>query len=270
MWVAFVLAAGLTTYFVRQVTQAISRQREQIATLREASARNARLAAITTLAAGAAHELGTPLGTIAIAAHEASLALASLPALPSVAEDLKLIQLEVDRCQQILGLMAGRAAEGADEQRPILASDLLQSVLARLGAERAERVQFRVHGSEPELLLPPKQTAQSLVALIQNALDASSASETVCVELGRHGTEAHITVEDRGSGIPELVLARVGEPFFTTKQPGHGLGLGVFLVRAFVESRGGELRIESSVGRGTLARMRIPMPEIARAGTGAA
>jgi two-component system sensor histidine kinase RegB len=270
MWVAFVLAAGLTTYFVRQVTQAISRQREQIATLREASARNARLAAITALAAGAAHELGTPLGTIAIAAHEASLALAGLPALPSVAEDLKLIQLEVDRCQEILGLMAARAAEGADEQRPIRASDLMRSVRARLGTERGERVEFRVRGSEAELLLPPKQTAQSLVALIQNALDASGAGETVRVELGRQGTEAHITVEDRGSGIPELVLARVGEPFFTTKQPGHGLGLGVFLVRAFVESRGGELRIESTLGRGTLAHMRIPMPDFALARTGAA
>ena len=67
-----------------------------------------------------------------------------------------------------------------------------------------------------------------------------------------------ICVADRGAGIPPALLPRVGEPFFTTKQPGRGLGLGVFLVRAFVESRGGELDIESTPGQGTRARMRIP------------
>ena len=66
MWIAFVLASGLTGFFVRRITRAIAAQREQIATLREAAARNARLAALTTLAAGAAHELGSPLATISV------------------------------------------------------------------------------------------------------------------------------------------------------------------------------------------------------------
>lgn len=89
---------------MRKVTQAINHQREQIASLREASARNARPAAITTLAAGAAHELGSPLGTIAIAAHDARLALDAVPGAGAVAEDLRLIALEVDRCQEIPSL----------------------------------------------------------------------------------------------------------------------------------------------------------------------
>jgi two-component system sensor histidine kinase RegB len=77
------------------------------------------------------------------------------------------------------------------------------------------------------------------------------------------GQEAQIAVEDGGSGMPASVLQRIGEPFFTTKQPGRGMGLGVFLVRAFVESQGGELRIESKPGVGTSARMSLPL---ARAG----
>jgi two-component system sensor histidine kinase RegB len=259
MWVAFVLAAGLTMFFVRQITQAIGVQREQIAALREAGARNARLAAITTLAAGAAHELGSPLGTIAIAAHDARLALLALPAADAVAEDLQLILLEVERCQEILGLLAARAAESSDDIRRLGIPELCERVSEHLLEEQRHRVEFRVDTAQPELQLPPGQTIQSLVALVRNALDASPPSQPIVVRVSQLGPEAHISVQDHGTGIPAPVLPRVGEPFFTTKQPGRGLGLGVFLVRAFVESRGGELVIQSSPGAGTLVRMRIPM-----------
>jgi two-component system, sensor histidine kinase RegB len=258
MWVAFVLAAALTTFFVRKISHAIRQQREQIASLREASARNARLAAITTLAAGAAHELGSPLGTIALAAHDAKLALAGVPNSDSLAEDLQLILLEVERCQEILGRMAARAESGSDP-RPLQLHDLVRNVRAQLGEERGARVEFQLDAHAPELQLPLAQTTQSVVALVRNGLDASSRSQKITVEVDQRGSEAHITVEDRGSGIEKPVLPRVGEPFFTTKEPGRGLGLGVFLVRAFVESRGGELILESTPGVGTRARMRIPM-----------
>jgi len=258
MWVAFGLATLLITFFVRKVIQAINHQREQIASLREASARNARLAAITTLAAGAAHELGSPLGTIAIAAHDARLAIDRIPGAGAVAEDLQLIALEVDRCQEILGLMAARAGQSSEDNRPLELADMMRKVRAQLGDERSARIEFRFSEARGELSLPPGQTTQSIVALVRNGLDASPADAPIVVEVSQSGDDAVICVADRGSGIPASLLPRVGEPFFTTKQPGRGLGLGVFLVRAFVESRGGELDIESSPGRGTRARMRIP------------
>jgi two-component system sensor histidine kinase RegB len=258
MWVAFGLATLLITFFVRRVTQAIGAQREQIAALREAGARNARLAAITTLAAGAAHELGNPLGTIAIAAHDAKLALDRMPGAEEVAEDLTLISLEVDRCQEILGLMAARAGQAGEDASPLEVTAIMQKVRAQLGDERSARVEFKVSGAGPELSLPPAQTTQSIVALVRNGLDASPIDSPIVVEVSRYGSDALISVADRGTGIPAAVLGRIGEPFFTTKQPGRGLGLGVFLVRAFVESRGGELDIESTPGVGTRARMRIP------------
>lgn len=259
MWVAFGLATLLITFFVRQVIQAINHQREQIAALREASARNARLAAITTLAAGAAHELGSPLGTIAIAAHDARLALDRIPGAGAVAEDLQLIALEVDRCQEILGLMAARAGQSSEDCRPLELDELMRQVRAQLGDERSSRIEFRASAGGGALSLPPGQTTQSIVALVRNGLDASPDGAAVVVEVSQRGDEAVICVADRGAGIPASLLPRVGEPFFTTKQPGRGLGLGVFLVRAFVESRGGELDIESTPGHGTRARMRIPI-----------
>lgn len=265
MWVAFVLAAVLTAFFVRRIARAIAFQHEQISMLRETSARNARLAALTTLAAGAAHELGSPLGTIAVAAHEAKLALDALPGAEAAADDLRLILLEVDRCQEILGQMAARASQTTDDARPVSLTELAQSIRDHLGEERSKRIDVRVDGDPAPLRLPGEQMAQAIVALIKNAIDASDPADVIVVELAQTASEMHVAVQDRGAGIPEHVLAQVGEPFFTTKQPGRGLGLGVFLSRAFVESRGGTLVIESKPGAGTRAMVRLPTAPMALA-----
>ncbi len=273
MFAAFVLAAALIAFFVGKIARAIAAQREQIAALREDAARNARLASITTLAAGAAHELGSPLATIAVAAHEASLrlnaaaAVASSPA-PSaaavapIASDLRLILLEVDRCQDILSQLAARSAQ-ADDPRPIsldkLAEELRQLSRELHGEAAASRLDIHAGDATPALRVPVEQLAQSLAALVKNALDASAVDEQVRVTLQRQPRGVRIAVADRGAGIEPERLPHVGEPFFTTKEPGRGLGLGVFLARAFFESQGGTLRIESTLGRGTTVVGELPL-----------
>jgi two-component system sensor histidine kinase RegB len=242
---------------VGKITRAIAIQRDQISALREANARNARLAGLTTLAAGAAHELGSPLTTIEVAAHEASLRARHVPGAAAIADDLELILLEVDRCQGILHQMAARAAQ-PDDLAPITVEDLAAQVRALLGPERARRVTIQVTSAPARFELPAEPMAQSIAALIKNALEASAPGASVVVTITHDARDVEIMIQDRGSGIPDDVLARVGEPFFTTKQPGRGMGLGVFLARAFVESRGGALRIESAPGCGTRAIVRVP------------
>ncbi len=262
MFGAFVLAAGLTAFFVGRIARAIAAQREQIAALREEAARNARLASVTTLAAGAAHELGSPLATIAVAAHEASLRVAQLPSCQPVADDLRLILLEVDRCQDILQQLAARSAQ-SDDTRPVSLAEIAAKVRDILGEAAARRVELSCHDDEPALRVPVEQLAQSISGLVRNSLDASerAAAEpasSVRVTLERDATHVRIAVEDRGAGIAPELLARIGEPFFTTKEPGRGLGLGVFLARTFFESYGGGLRLESTVGQGTRALAHLP------------
>ncbi len=258
MWVAFMLASGFTAFFVRRITQAIRAQREEIAALREAAAQNARLASLTTLAAGAAHELGTPLGTIAVAAHEAAGVASRIPGAEGVTEDLRLIELETERCREILNRMSVRAAEGPDARAVSSTAELERRLRAHLGDERFGRVELRFDEPTPELRAPGEALAQSVAALVQNGIEASPQGGRVVVGLAREATFVNISVEDDGAGIPPDVLAKVGEPFFTTKQPGRGLGLGVFLARAFIESQGGALAIESRHGRGTRAVLRVP------------
>jgi two-component system sensor histidine kinase RegB len=259
MWAAFTLAAVLIGYFVQRISTTIAAQRERIAALREAAARNARLASLTTLAAGAAHELGTPLGTIAVAAHELELALGR-PGDEELCADARLIQDELERCHEILGKMGTRVGIEDSQARSIDQHELMERLRARFDAERAGRIRIasvsptRIHAPVEELL-------HSLYALVKNALDASAASESVTVELARETNALSFAVEDRGSGMPAPVLSRAGEPFFTTKDPGRGLGLGLFLTRAFAESQGGELSLHSTEGHGTRAVLRLPLAE---------
>jgi two-component system sensor histidine kinase RegB len=81
------------------------------------------------------------------------------------------------------------------------------------------------------------------------------------------GTRLSIEVADRGAGMAPTVLERAGEPFFTTKPPGRGMGLGLFLTRTVVERLGGQLSLESSAGQGTRARIALPVDELQRAET---
>ena len=257
MWAAYALAAVLVAVFLGKITRAIADQRDQIAALREANARNARLAGLTTLAAGAAHELGSPLATIAVAAHEACLRVRGLPAARAVAEDLDLIQLEVDRCQAILHQMAARATQ-PDDVQALTVAELAGQVRDLLGPELSRRVDFQLAGPAAAVALPAAPLAQAIGALVKNAVEASPADAAVTVAMAQAPTAVEIVVVDRGAGIAADELARIGEPFYTTKQPGHGMGLGVFLARAFVESRGGVLALASTPGHGTRATVRIP------------
>ena len=152
--------------------------------------------------------------------------------------------------------MGARATQSADGE-PLTAERLAVHIQELLGGDRGRRVEFRI--TAPRLhFARAEQVAQSLAALIRNSLDASPPTAAVVVTMAHELREVAITIEDHGAGIPEHVLARIGEPFFTTKQPGHGMGLGVFLARTFVESRGGALVIESNPGRGTRAIVRLP------------
>lgn len=257
MWAAFVLSAVLMGYFVRKISRAIAMQRDEISALRETASRNARLASLATLAAGAAHELNTPLSTIAVAAHEACVSAKRLADGASVAADLDLILDQVDRCQKIIHQMAARVT--SNEIESVTSLDAVVDELRRQLGDRAAALDIQIVGDKADIALPTSLVVQSLVALIKNALDASKTEDRVRVEISRDAGAVAVAIVDRGSGIPADVLARVGEPFFTTKPPGRGMGLGVFLARVFFESRGGELEIESTLGVGTRAKARIPL-----------
>jgi two-component system sensor histidine kinase RegB len=257
-WLASALAASVIAYFVRRVQTALGEREEELALVNEQRARSEKLASLATLSAGAAHELSTPLSTIAVVAKELERSLAKGGVEGSLVEDTRLIREQVDRCRMILEQMAAEAGHSIGElAEPTPVGALIELCLSMIhGREQIELI-APAEVLAQELKIPKKVLAQALRGLIKNALDASPAGAKVALQVSRGAGRVTMEIRDRGRGIPPEILARIGEPFFTTKEPGRGIGLGVFLARAVLERVGGELRHDSSP-EGTVVSLWIP------------
>ncbi len=260
MWVAFAATSSLIAHFVSQVAGVLARREQELAEVRAQAGRNERLAALTTLAAGAAHELSTPLATIAVTAREIERTArqSRCPHEHACAGDAALIAREVGRCHRMLDEMSGRARGRALDARPLVVAAAFQDACRELPAADAARIEIHVANASTYPALPHDDLVRVFVALLRNALDASSGDARIALRAREDDEALWITVEDHGHGMNAEVLARVDEPFFTTKAPGQGLGLGVFLACSVAEQLGGSLQIDSTVGVGTTVTLRLP------------
>lgn len=257
MWAATAVAAVILSYFVSRIAAALRERDERLRTLERAASRDEKLVALSALAAGAAHELGSPLATIAVAAGELDRAARQLPAAESLAADARLIREEVARCREILTRMSGDV--GADVGEGFDATDLshlLAAVRERLDPAERQRVSITCTDPAATLRAPRAALAQALVNLVRNGL-AAAAAGPVSLSADVAGGIARFAVRDAGPGMPPDVLARAGEPFFSTRAPGSGMGLGLFLARAVAERLGGHLSLDSEPGRGTCAVLQV-------------
>lgn len=257
MWVAFAIAATFIVYFLMRVRRDLEAREGDLQRARELADRQQRLTSLATLAAGAAHELATPLSTIALVAGELDRQLTN--ATPRLVEDIGLIRAEVARCRQILDGMAAESGQNAGETlTAVHLADVVQAAVARARHRPLVQVEMEMH--EAPMRLPRRALTQALQSLLANAQDASGPDSPVQLTARLREGELTLDIVDRGTGMDAIVLARVGEPFFTTKAPGHGMGLGVFLTRTLIESLGGSLQLSSRPGHGTHARISLSVP----------
>ncbi len=257
-WAAVLIIAVLIAYFSSRITAALRQRDTELTRIREQAARNEKLAALTTLAAGAAHELGTPLGTIAVVAKELELESRRTGSDPHLIEDAQLIRREVDRCRVILERMRVDILEDQPEARRATIHELADRIRGDLKEEHADRLHMAIDPDIQQLKLPLRAIQQAVGVLVRNAFDAEDNTRQVNLKIERDSGHIIFKVSDRGHGMNEDVLRRAGEPFFTTKPPGRGMGLGLFLVRLVAEKYGGRLHLDSQPGRGTTAKLILP------------
>lgn len=253
MLTAFVLTTLAIVVFAARLQQALRRREAELAEARGTAARHERFVALATLAAGAAHELGTPLGTIAIAAGEVARAARQLPDQPELADDAELIREEAARCRMILDRLESHSGDAPRELPPA-------ELIATLRERFPHRLEFDIARDLPPLVVPPLAFLQAMVSLVKNAFDASPADTVVTCRLGREAGGIRVQVSDRGEGLSAEARVHAGEPFFTTKPPGRGTGLGLFLVRLLAERLGGDFRLTSTSPGGTTATLILPVP----------
>ena len=265
MWIAFVAAAILISLLVGKVSQTLRNHERELLRLQSLVARQERVSSLAALAAKAAHEMGTPLGTIAIVANELERYARDVETNEHVSAEAKLIRSEVDRCSQILREMSSQGAELTGETPTLIAiGSLLQKLRESFPEPQRNAIQI---DAPPDLSasLPIETTRQVLSALVKNAFEASSTGQTVHVAGESTSGLLRFIVKDSGSGMAPEVLDRIAEPFYSTKRPYRGMGLGTFLVRVFAEDMGGSLTFDSAVNQGTTAILELPLATKTRA-----
>lgn len=241
--------------------------REKVDTRTRELLHAARLADVGVLAAGLAHEVNTPLASIASCAEGLLRRLEAGTLAPErEREYLRTIVSEAYRTRDIVRRLLDLARPTADARATIQVRELfgeVERLTAHLLEEKALRLRLDLPAGLPEIRGNPGELLQVLMNLVLNARDASPRGGEIVLRARGAGGGQVWEVEDRGPGIPSEALERVFDPFFTTKDPGAGTGLGLSLAAAIVDRHGGTIRAENLEGGG--ARLRLSLPSGERA-----
>ena len=259
MWVAFAILAATQAFFFTKIVRALKEREMALRELSIRAERSERLASVTALAANAAHELNTPLSSIKLTAGEIVEKLNRVSGVDAAKSDAALILSEVTRCGAILSRLRQEAGDLEGQIKEEIPLEVIgMDLKKRFYGKGAERIQIDESALNLSLRAPKRPLSEALGALVKNGLEAAPAG-VVTIFAKRDKLTQEILIKDSGPGINKEILPRIGEPFFTTKEGGRGLGLGVFLARSFIEKLGGELILQSDSGAGTSAIMKFPV-----------
>jgi signal transduction histidine kinase len=254
--VVFVWLVITMSWFIARI---ISRQKDEIMRSRENLIRGESMATLGEVAAGVAHEINNPIGIISAYAEFLER---NCPANDPRLEDFQIIHKEARRCENIVAELLNYARPGAPDQGPVdirrLADDVLDFLMRRQKGPEVKVVRdYDEH--LPVLPLDGNQIKQALMNLFINARQAmlqTGGVLTVSIKSQMNRNMVVLTVKDTGPGISPENLVKVFEPFYTTRKEGTGLGLAIS--KRIVENQGGQIRIESEPGQGTLVELLLP------------
>jgi len=258
-WLSFALTATFVGWFVVRIVATL---REHDLLLREAAQRalnDETILRLGALAAGAAHELSTPMTTIAVVAGEMKRGATT----PALRRDAGILESQVEACRQTISKLLAAAghtrAEGGGRER---LDAFLDAIANRFRTMRPEVVfSCQWDGGQPAPQIFAEQALkQSVLALLNNAADASP--NDVRMRARWDEETLHVAISDRGSGVLPGHLEKLGRMFFTTKPPGKGTGLGLVLAANAIMHLGGTLRWENRAGGGTQAEIALPLSAV--------
>jgi PAS domain S-box-containing protein len=237
----------------------ITEKRKKETQLRRAES----LAALTTLAAGVAHEINNPLGSISIRIQLLEKLLKSPEAdQAAMTKHLGVVKQEMERLKQIVVdfLFAVRPMDVqllSENPGPIIqeVADLVEPEAERFGIELG----ISIPPNLPKILMDKRLIKQALLNLIKNAMAVMPRGGKLGIGVEQAEDELRISVSDTGIGIPEELLTKIFEPYFTTKKSGTGLGLTITF--KIIKEHSGDISLESKEGEGSIFTIHLPIPQ---------
>ena len=249
------IGMGFIGAYVYLVSAESRRRSQALMATQAALEREGRMSALGSLAAAAAHELGGPLGTIALVAHDLA---ENLGEDPDFGDDIRLLEAEVARCRAILVRIARRAE--AEDPFPILPLDAVLHEVARGVVPARVPVTVETAADAPTMRRTP-ELLHGLSNLVANAVRHAGSEVRLRARADAH--EVHIEVLDDGPGFDAGLLPRLGEPFLGPSQSrSGGTGLGIFIATTLLERTGGQVRFGNRSGGGAEVDIRWPRSHI--------
>lgn len=253
MWLGFVISVMVVAYFVVEMARAVRERDAQLTRVREETLRNERIVALGMQAAGAAHELGTPLSTLAVVIGELRNDTA---ALPEWHDSLKLLDGQVRACRTILDKLLANAQDTSSTTAQALDEFIAETLSEWQLLRPTAHYTYQESGPQPapRMRIDPALRA-ALMNLLNNATDASP--QGVDIHAHWNDTRFILEIRDQGPGLTAAATESVGTAFFTTKE--HGRGLGFFLANATLEKMGGTVRIFNREEGGATTEVTLPL-----------
>lgn len=252
MWFNFAASVGVVVFFVLRLRDQLRKQEAELAAAREATLRNEQVVAVALVAASTAHELATPLNSLAVL-NESLLAHANGPA----RESLQLMHSQIERCRSLLKDLS-RTAQAGISVKPISASAYLTRLADewRLLRPAVDIQPLWITGQTDPTIIPPASLDQALINLLNNAADASAEPVSMQGEIANAGLQ--IDILDRGAG-PAPALGALAQPGHSSK---NGLGIGLFLSNASIEHLGGQVTLSEREGGGSRVSVWLPLKSL--------
>jgi len=260
IWVSLVCGVVFIAAYTNRVAHESRQLANALAATELALSRHEQLSALDGLAAAAAHELGTPLSTIALAAKEMR---ADVPPGP-LADDVDLIISQSDRCRAILAKLRNLGSEGGDPFATVPLPELLAEVVQPYRAA-GKTIEITEAGTgDAPIIRRSVSLLYGLGNLIENAADFARTQVRITAAWDR--ATVRLTIADDGPGFSPEVIARLGEPYLTTRSRENGgesaaggLGLGIFIAKTLLERTGARIAFDNAASEGQ-ARVRIAWP----------
>ena len=260
MWFGFVFSAVLVAYFVVEMAKTLRARDHSLAEARELSLRNERVVALGTLAAGAAHEMGTPLGTMAILIREIENDCEADEDI-DLQQKMKILREQVTRCKQALSVMSASAGEiRAESGRLMPLTSYLDSVVESWRQQLpGKKLHYRKAGPLPAPGIVAELTlTHALINILNNAAEVSPKGVELHARWDHHSLTLRIL--DRGPGIAPSISEQIGKaPVASTKD--QGLGVGLFLAFSTIHRLDGRIEMAPRQG-GIGTRTQIVLPII--------
>lgn len=259
MWLGFVVSAIIVAIFIARIGQNLRDYDKMIAEVREKALESEHMLALGSLATSAAHELGTPLATMAVVCKELSQDYASQPEL---LQQLTILRTQVSRCKEILSSITHNAGQSrAEAGQGVLLSDFLQDAIQRWCDTRpaTELVVSMANTMHNPVIFIDRTLTQAILNLLDNAADESP--ERVLFNASWDDKLLKIQIRDFGHGLSAETKSQLGTPFFTSKNE-EGMGLGVYLTQVTLARYGGEFSLDNHPDGGVLTSVKLPLKDL--------